>query len=636
MESAWLRDAISSSLISTSTVNDGSVPQVPVLGKLVEGLLYSRRLILTYHLVVLGIIAIYSAINWSGRTIRWRARRSSRIQLLASDDAYEDSDGSTYSQCSTLKGTVSPPTKYRDEITPLLECHRSRPTAITRKTWWAINSTIRSFHIFRSYLMYQPKPLPLFNKTLPSNGTSVAVLALIGLNIFYAFFHISFNVSELFVVADRCGLIFAANLPLLYLLAAKNQPLKILTGSSYESLNIFHRRLGELLCVEAVLHFLGMLGVWYTLFRPNHFSFQKFLLEKVIIIGIGAFVSYELLYFTSLASFRQRWYELFLGMHIVLQTAALVLLFFHHPQSRIYVGIALAIFLIDRLVYRFVFKSVAVEAYVTILEDKQTVKLSARITRRPPSLFSQVIGRSVKDGWQATDHVFVSIPSLGRTHMLQSHPFTIASAAPSPGFDETQLDLLIRAQNGFSRDLLLKARRLEYPNHQNRLSIRLDGPYGSPHARNLLVDSNLAIVVAGGSGIAVGWPLIHHLLAISRSTDTEVDPTSVLQRRKIVLIWVVHKHTHVEWIGDEEITEVRNMGVEIVIPKATEEIGRPDLRNIISGVINVWRRDRREDKKKIRVVASGPDSMGRLVRNTCADMLLAGQDIDVIIEKFGW
>ena len=40
--------------------------------------------------------------------------------------------------------------------------------------------------------------------------------------------------------------------------------------------------------------------------------------------------------------------------------------------------------------------------------------------------------------------------------------------------------------------------------------------------------------------------------------------------------------------------------------------------------------------KKIRVVASGPDSMGRLVRNTFAGLVRDGRDVDVAIEKFGW
>jgi hypothetical protein len=40
--------------------------------------------------------------------------------------------------------------------------------------------------------------------------------------------------------------------------------------------------------------------------------------------------------------------------------------------------------------------------------------------------------------------------------------------------------------------------------------------------------------------------------------------------------------------------------------------------------------------KRIGVVGSGPDSMGRTVRNTCAEMLRDGWNVGVLIEKFGW
>jgi hypothetical protein len=481
--------------------------------------------------------------------------------------------------------------------------------------------------------MYQPKPIPFFNKTLPSNGTSIVLIAFIGLNIFYTLFHINFNIFELFVLADRFGLVFAVNLPLLYILAAKNQPLKVITGVSYEALNIFHRRLGEVLCLEALLHFLGMLGVWYTLLRPGGFTFTNFLLNRVIILGLGAFISYEALYFTSIASFRQRWYELFLGLHVVLQIAALIFLFFHHPGARIYVGIALAIFLMDRLVYRIGVKSTTIVSSAMVMEDKETVKLSAEFIRRPGGMLSHLLGRSIKEGWQATDHVFVSIPSLARKHIVQAHPFTIASRAPLPGVDQMRLDLLVRAQDGFSLDLLKKARQLEHSPHST-LNLHLDGPYGSSHARNLLAASDLAIAIAGGSGIAVVWPLVHHLLDISRSTDTEIAPTSALRRQKIVLVWVVHKSSHVEWVEKKALADIADMGIEIVVPTATELVGRPDLGEMIRDMVADW--DKAGKGKKVGVVASGPDSMGRLVRNTCSSLVGEGRDVDVTIEKFGW
>jgi predicted ferric reductase len=638
IDSEWLREALllSFTLASSNSTSPRPPQRDPRLIKLAEGILYSRRLILTYHAVILGTIVLISGVHWTKRLIlrkrRWTSQRGRRALDVDAEGnsptlgpvpffhlSRPESKGIYSSGSSTLDGTASPPQKDadQDEQSPLLaRDHFPRPSSAPR-------SLVSSL---QAVWMYQPPPLPVLNKVLPANGTIFMVLAFAGLNFFYTFYHINFNLFELFVLADRCGLVFVANLPLLYLLAAKTQPLKLLTGRSYESLNIFHRRLGELLCLEAFLHVAGMVGAWYVLIRPNGFGLMRFLLLKMCLLGMGAFLAYELLYLTSLSSFRQRWYELFLLSHVVLQVAALIFVFFHHPSARVYVAAALAIFLLDRVVYRLGVKSVHVEAETKILEDEDTVRLSMVIPQRPASFLSVVFGQSVETGWQATDHVFVTIPSLSRRHRLQAHPFTIASAAPTAGTDRARLDLLIRAQNGFSRDLL-NATRLH-----KQLAIRVDGPYGSAHSRELLEGSDLALLVAGGSGIAVCWPLVHYLLD-ANPVDAEAGTAFALRKQKIILIWVIHEGAHLSWLGRQVLADADYRGVEILVPRATEEIGRPDLAGMMHDIINMYA-GRRKDR--IRVVTSGPDGMGRLVRNTCASLVRDGRDVDVTVEKFGW
>ncbi|CZR57470.1 related to ferric reductase [Phialocephala subalpina] len=642
MESEWLRDAIQFSLKASFSTNirdplEGSPQRDPRLRQLVEGLLFSRKFILTYPIVILGCILLFSAVNWAANFIRWRKRRAFRLHTgldgTFDDDAQpikstypgqysgnSDPQGVYSSGSSTIEGTASPPRKGidEDEYTPLLHHGRELPPLYSQRSLWTRT---------KASLMYQPSPIPIVNKTLPSNGASIVLAAFIALNFFYMLFHINFNAFEFFVLADRFGIVFVANLPLLYLLAAKNQPLKLLTGRSYESLNIFHRRLGELLCFQALLHSAGMIFVWYVLIRPSGFGLLRFLFLPVIWLGVGAFLSYEILYFTSLGSFRRQWYEPFLGLHIVLQVAALVFVFFHHSIARPYVGIALVIFLVDRLVYRLWTKSTTLEAKTEILEDKETVKLSTTIIRRPAGHPATIFGRSITAGWTATNHVFITIPSLARKHILQAHPFTIASAAPLIIEDEAHLDLLIRAQDGFSRDLLNAAQI------HKTLNIRVDGPYGSSHARQMLEDSDLALIVVGGSGIAVGWPLIEHLLDSARSSDTEIASLFSLRRQKVVLIWVIHQGSHLSWIGREALANAENRGAEIIVPRATEEIGRPDLAGMITELVDMYAGG---EAAKTRVVASGPDSMGRLVRNTCAGLVKDGRNVDVLFEKFGW
>ncbi|CZS95078.1 uncharacterized protein RAG0_04871 [Rhynchosporium agropyri] len=126
----------------------------------------------------------------------------------------------------------------------------------------------------------------------------------------------------------------------------------------------------------------------------------------------------------------------------------------------------------------------------------------------------------------------------------------------------------------------------------------------------MLEDADLALLIAGGSGIAVSWPLVWHLLNTNRSTDTEIAPTTSPRKQKVILIWVIHEAAHLSWIGRESLAEAELLGAEIVIPRATEEIGRPDLETIIQELVDVHASAK---GNKASIVASGPDGMGRKI-----------------------
>jgi hypothetical protein len=341
------------------------------------------------------------------------------------------------------------------------------------------------------------------------------------------------------------------------------------------------------------------------------------------LLGLAALIAYEVVYFTSLGSFRQRWYELFLVLHIVLQVAGLVFLWFHHHTSRPYVGISLAIFLIDRIVYRFWLKSSTHPATLTVLEDDETILLSANW--EIPSRKSALVPKNMKAGWKPNEHIFISVPALSRKHAIQSHPFTIFSAAPKIGEDEqgkhAWLTLLIRAQaeSGFTHTLL------QYARQHAQTRIRLDGPYGSSHALDLLESSSTAILVAGGSGIAVAYPLLYALLCPS-TADPEA---SIKTTRKVKLLWITHSPNHRLWIPGDKLKELEDWGLDVLIPPPTALAGRPDAGRMVREWVE-------EEVGRTGVVASGPDGLVRDMRNICAGLIWKGQDVDIQVEKFGW
>ncbi|KAF1947744.1 hypothetical protein EJ02DRAFT_449226 [Clathrospora elynae] len=643
MEDApWLRDALRFALTATASTEVAwlaSENEVRITGgdltdpddpgkdprfrKLVEAILFSRRFLNTYNLVLVGMLAVFTVWHW-GETLVLHIRKRRKGEAKGSSDevgSAEDAEAWS-SSSSTAEGSSTPPRSIAKKVN---NADESRPLLSTQRPQRKSPGIWRPYYILKSLLQYQPSRIPIIHKSLPTNAVSLLVLAWVGLNIFYNLYRMPLSLMYLFAFADRCGIIFIANLPLLYLLAAKNQPIKLLTGYSYESLNIFHRRVGELMCLEAFLHFLGMVAVWYGLLRHLGFTLARFLFNRVVLLGLAALIAYELIYFTSLGSFRQRWYEIFLGLHIVLQVAGLVFLWFHHQSSRLYVGISLAIFLIDRLVYRLWLKSSTHPATLTVLEDDDTILLSANW--EVDNQKSALAPKNMKHGWKANEHIFISVPGLSRKHAIQSHPFTIFSAAPTTIENEqgkhVWFTLLIRPQatSGFTHTLLQHAR------HSPQTRIRLDGPYGSSHALDVLEASSTAIIIAGGSGIAVAYPLLYALL---HPPITDPESASKKFARKVKLLWITHAPTHRLWIPEDKLNELEDWGLDLLIPPPTSLAGRPDVRDVLGGWVD------EERGGSTGVVVSGPDGLVRDVRNECAGLVWRGKDVNVQVEKFGW
>ncbi|SMR63098.1 unnamed protein product [Zymoseptoria tritici ST99CH_3D1] len=599
--------------------------------QLIEGFGFSRWFLITYQAAVLGVVLLTAARHqykkWTLSTrSRRRGEKANEQSCTRKDDFKKhptvfESEWTSSCSGSSRTGDVSPPSSSKGKFATENDSLLTRVGTPEKRT--SARATQRMRRWLKATLMYQPPPVPILHRIMPENSTTFCVLALLALNIFYLLYHVDFStLTSIEVIAGRSGLLFVANLPWLYMLAAKNQPLKALTGHSYENLNLLHRRQGELLCFLAVIHFSGMLFAWWRALRP-FLTLYRFLTFKYILLGDCAFVAYEVLYFTSLSSFREWWYEMFLASHVFLQAAGLVLLFFHHFRSRPYVGASLAIFLLDRIVWRMNIKTKTVRADLLVMKDGETVKVSAdwSVSPRSRTGWRFWLGGNMSHGWEASQHVFLTVPGISKQHVLQCHPMTIASAAPEPGQDHAWFNLIIRAKSGFSRDLL------HYAQDHASTKIRLDGPYGSLHALDMLHASDISIVVAGGSGIAVAYPMIWSLLH-SESRHGQ----------QICLISVVQDASHTHWSGTERLQELKTLGLHLITPPPSRKYGRPDVAALLCDNVHqlLDHAECADDDSKISVVVSGPDSLNRSVRNTCSRLVREGLNVDVAVEKFGW
>lgn len=640
--------------------------KVEYIRQLLELLDEARVIVAWYNVVVLGVVVGMAGWFWWGRLrglVREEEEEGDEGDRVSLGMA---SSSSSSSLSGTVVGTPTPTVEAKNidlERSPLLGWKRTSSSSFTTPQKQTIlRRTLNTIH---AWLLHQPPPLPLIHRTLPSNGTTLTVLFWLALNFTLHFYRLPFHWDFFFIFADRTGCVFVVNLPLLYLLSAKNQPLRRLTGYSYEALNIFHRRVGELLCFEAAVHAVGMVLWQFVLAREwlvASRSAYVYFTHPIILCGLGALVAYEVLGATSLASFRKRWYEVFLAVHVVLQAGGLGLLWFHYETSRPYVAVSVGVFVVDRVVWRLGLKRVSVAAELVVLDRDTYVVFADWEIPQPdksksrwwPSFLSRP-RRSILQGWEPTDHVFLTVPALGRSHALQAHPFTIASAAPGRwpyekeaeqeddngkvrNTHHAQLTLLIRAHSGFTRDLLTHALTHQSLTHPLRLQVHLDGPYGSPHALDMLRASESAVLVAGGSGIAVVFSLAWALLSPPPGTVTRKrDGKGRKRRRKVHLLWVTHSREHREWIPRAQLDELVSRGLDLVMPEPTVEAGRPDVEGLVSGWI-AGASSGNEDgiRREAGVVVSGPDGLNRMVRNVCAREVGRGKEVRVAVEKFGW
>ena len=630
--------------------------QAPVVRELIEAILFSRRILPTYLVVLFVAVLSWSLAQW---TVKYAAKSARKSQAWDHRSAPSVASSSS----STLQGTESPPLKSdaASESSPLLTEAQSR-TSSPRPLY------TRRWHDIRSLLLRQPKPIPSLTapkNTLPANEISLLILTFLALNLFYLFYRMPMSMKHAFTFADRAGILFVVNLPVLYILAAKNnQPLGWLTGWSYEGLNIFHRRLGEWMTVAAILHAIGMVIGFYQLLAPFGYSFGWYLTRKIIMLGVIGFFCYIAIYLTSTGYVRQAYYEAFLALHISLQVAALALIFFHHHNARPYVGAALAIWTMDRVVSRTLFKTQQHIATLELAQDGETVLLycDIQIKRR--------WSMGIRGGWHAGQHVFLSVPGLGPLHRLQAHPFTIASPAPPRGKAATRwtLQLTIRAQDGFSRELL------EYAKLHQHTKIHLDGPYSSDIVTESVETADRACLVAGGSGIAVTYPFAWLREASNcRAADILQDRIFYIQGRKslpdIVRLkglldemrfahfWVRQDTGHEHWVkmlpNAEKSIEQQHEESEPLYPNnngtstdlithrfdtrgPSGEHQRPD----IATELKIWVKGdlklKIDANRSVCVVVSGPDGLVRDVQNAVAELVMDGWNIQIHVEKFGW
>lgn len=237
----------------------------------------------------------------------------------------------------------------------------------------------------------------------------------------------------------------------------------------------------------------------------------------------------------SLPPIRQRFYELFVMVHVPVSILLLGMLFWHchnYLTSWHYLFATTAIWVLSyltRLCYLNWTKPwrmswlVGEEAAVTLLPEN-AVKVTIPTQRK----------------WKPGQWVYLRMPGVA---IFDNHPFTVASLCsddfPSAyGEEYRDMVLVFRPFSGFTNKVVESA--LEHgPWHTYRAF--LDGPYGGMRRRLDAFDH--VVMIAGGSGITA---IVSQLLdLIKRMRDGKA------VTKTVHLIWALKRPETMEWFKEE-------------------------------------------------------------------------------------
>ncbi|RDA94358.1 hypothetical protein CP533_3780 [Ophiocordyceps camponoti-saundersi (nom. inval.)] len=300
-------------------------------------------------------------------------------------------------------------------------------------------------------------------------------------------------------IGYRNAWIALAQLPLIYLLALKCNPLGWLVGCGHERLAWLHRWVARTMLVTATVHGFHFWTEWE---RADFVAFELSTMPLVR-YGLGA---WGVLLWSVVVGFvpvRRLAYEVWLFQHIASAVVMLWLLYRHIPaNARYLLWMAIGFFVWDRVarVTLLLWRNVRWPASSSsLLGHDATLRLLGQDV-------TLVTVKHIRFSWRAGQHVYLWVPRLGP---LEAHPYTIAGAH-EPGGDAS-LHLVVRAHGGFSKRLHACVARQP----ERALKAFLYGPFGVPPRWDTY---ETLILIGASTGASFVLPLLESVAAATPGT----------------------------------------------------------------------------------------------------------------------
>ena len=488
--------------------------------------------------------------------------------------------------------------------------------------------------------------------TIPSRLQTLLLVAFMVSNLVYIMLLDYSNPNKAALIAElrgRSGHLSTMNMIALFVMAGRNNPFIRILRVSFDTFNLFHRWIGRVIIIEAIIHTIawgankqtamGWSGVGKALSSDPFIQYGTLGTAAMLIVLIQ-----------SPSAVRHAFYETFLHLHQLLAFLAMLGIFFHaklgHLPQMPYIVLIICIWFYDRIfrVIRIVWRNVSWRNGLSRVTVEALPGEACRVTFHLPKPWTPPPG----------SHVYAYLPAIS---LWQSHPFSVAWTSPARSEAELEapltkdtsdfekdamplpptnasVSLVMSARTGMTRKLYDRASRA--PLHRIKLHGLLEGPYGSLES---LHSYGTVLLFAGGVGITDTLSHIKDLL--TRHDD------GTAAARKVALVWTVRSTDQLEWVRPwmDEILALpaRRALLKIMVfvtrPRSAREVqsasarvlmfpGRPQPAVIVE-------KEFRERVGAMCVRVCGPGALADDVRAATRNVVDLGK-VDFWEESFTW
>lgn len=382
-------------------------------------------------------------------------------------------------------------------------------------------------------------------------------------------------------IGYRTGFVSLAQLPLIFLLAGKNNIIGFLIGSSYERLNWLHRWTARILFLTVTIH----MGFWFVGWARYDYILHKLKEDKITQRGFSAWCILLWIVLSSFAPIRRWNYEFFVIQHVVTFAGFIAAVYLHVPaEVKMWVWIPIGLIIFDRLARALL----VLYANMSVFHPKRYREgfWACKATFEPlGSDMTRIVISNPPINWSVGQHVLLSCHSIVP---FQSHPFTVASI-PQDG----TMEFLVKSKSGGTKRFFKYAQKHQgLPLTQANASashtaaVVIEGPYG---AIRPLRQFDSVFLIAGSSGATFTVPLMRDVVASWRATDSPRsqsilrDPPGAVTRY-IRFIWVIKSRDQLAWFSvqlatvAQDVEQLRANGYEFEIDMSIYITCDEDLR----------------------------------------------------------